>query len=278
MRMLVVDAFTDRPFAGNPAGVCLLDASADPAWMQRVAAEMRHSETAFVRTLPDDPEADFELRWFTPSIEVALCGHATLAAAHALFETGAVLSDRPIRFRTLRSGVLTVRSGATGLLEMDFPATPPEPVPAPEGLADALGAPLAWTGRTAQNDLLAELSGEKAVRGLAPDIAAVAAFDARVVIVTAPSDRPEDGSDFVSRVFGPRVGVDEDPVTGSAHCALAPYWTARLGRDALRGHQVSERGGLVRTEVRGDRVVLSGDAVTVLDGELRTEPWKEPNG
>ncbi|MFC5751148.1 PhzF family phenazine biosynthesis protein [Actinomadura rugatobispora] len=272
MRMLVVDAFTDRPFAGNPAGVCLLDASADPAWMQRVAAEMRHSETAFVRTLPDDADADFEVRWFTPSVEVALCGHATLAAAHALYETGTVLSDRPIRFRTLRSGVLTVRCGASGLLEMDFPATPPGPVPAPGGLAEALGVPLVWTGRTAQTDLLVEVPGEKAVRGLAPDIAAVAAFDARAVIVTAPSDDPAGGSDFVSRVFGPRVGIDEDPVTGSAHCALAPYWAGRLGRDALRGRQLSERGGLVRTEVRGARVVLSGDAVTVLDGELKADP------
>ncbi|GAA2407878.1 PhzF family phenazine biosynthesis protein [Actinomadura vinacea] len=268
MRILVVDAFTDRPFAGNPAGVCLLDVPADPAWMQRVAAEMRHSETAFVRPLDDE----FELRWFTPTVEIELCGHATLAAAHALYETGTVPDGRPIRFRTLHSGVLTVRTGATGLLEMDFPATPPEPVPVPEGLADAIGVPPVWTGRSAQNDLLLELPDEKTVRELAPDIPALAALDARVVIVTARPDHPAGGSDFVSRVFGPRVGSDEDPVTGSAHCALAPYWTGKLGRPDLQGHQVSERGGLVRTELRGDRVLLSGDAVTVLDGELRATP------
>ena len=273
MRMLVVDAFTGRPFSGNPAGVCLLDAPADPAWMQRVAAEMRHSETAFVRLLPDDPGADFELRWFTPRVEVALCGHATLAAAHALYETGTVPADRPIRFRTVRSGVLTVRGGANGLLEMDFPADPAVPVPVPEGLAAALGGAVpVWTGRNAQNDLLVEVSGEETVRGLAPDIAALAVYDARVVIVTAAAERPGAEYDFVSRVFGPRVGVDEDPVTGSAHCALAPFWSDRLRRGALRGRQVSSRGGTVHTRLSGDRVVLAGDAVTVLEGELRSAP------
>jgi PhzF family phenazine biosynthesis protein len=234
---------------------------------------MRHSETAFVRPLEDaeaggDADADLELRWFTPKAEIALCGHATLAAGHALYDTGIVPKDRPIRFRTLHSGILTVRPGDGGRLEMDFPAGPPEPVAVPDGLGQALGAEIVWTGRNAQPDLLVELAGEDAVRKLAPDIAALAALDVRCVIVTAAAD-PGSPYDFVSRVFGPSVGVDEDPVTGSAHCALAPYWTGRLGRDALTGYQASERGGLVGTLVSGDRVIVSGTAVTVLDGTWR---------
>ncbi|QKG26675.1 PhzF family phenazine biosynthesis protein [Actinomadura verrucosospora] len=273
MRMLVVDAFADRPFTGNPAGVCLLDGGtdqeADPAWMQRVAAEMKHSETAFVRPV-DEPGADFELRWFTPLVEVALCGHATMAAAHALYDTGTVPAGRPIRFRTLKSGVLTVTRDGDGLA-MDFPACPPEPAEAPEGLAAALGAEVRWTGRNAQNDLIAELADEDAVRGLAPDMAALGRIDARGVIVTARAAGGGGRHDFVSRFFGARIllGDGEDPVTGSAHCALAPFWAERLGRAELTGYQASERGGHVRTALRGDRVVLSGTAVTVLDGTLR---------
>lgn len=265
-----MDAFADRPFAGNPAGVCLLQDAADPGWMQRVAAEMRHSETAFVRPLPDDPEADHELRWFTPLVEVALCGHATMGAAHALYETGAAEPGRPVRFRTLKSGVLTVVRDADGGLSMDFPACPAAPVDVPDGLAEALGVPVVTAGRNVQNDVLAEVADETAVRDLAPDAAALARIDARGVIVTAAADAGR-GHDFVSRFFAPRVLPDggEDPVTGSAHCALAPYWAPRLGRDALTGHQASARGGRVGVALRGDRVVLSGTAVTVLDGELK---------
>ncbi|WP_067829275.1 PhzF family phenazine biosynthesis protein [Actinomadura kijaniata] len=268
MRMLIVDAFTDRPFGGNPAGVCLLEAPADPAWMQRVAAEMRHSETAFVRPLAD-ADADFELRWFTPVVEVALCGHATLATAHALYATGTVPPDRPVRFRTLRSGVLTVARTADGGLEMDFPARPPEPAPAPDGLAEALGVPIGWTGRNAEQDVIVEVADERTVRELTPDIAALARIDARGVVPTAAA-APGQGHDFVSRFFAARIleGDGEDPVTGSAHCALAPFWAARLGRDELTGYQASARGGLVGTRLRGDRVLLSGRAVTVLDGTL----------
>ncbi|MFG2248719.1 PhzF family phenazine biosynthesis protein [Spirillospora sp. NPDC048823] len=273
MRMLVVDAFTARPFAGNPAAVCLLQDAADPAWMQRVAAEMKHSETAFVRPL-DDAEAEFGLRWFTPMAEVALCGHATLASAHALYSTGTVAPGEPIRFRTLKSGVLTVTGDGGGdgggTLSMDFPACSPEPVDVPEGLTEALGAEVRAAGRNTQNDLLAEVADEAAVRGLTPDIPAVARIDARGVIVTAPAAQGDD-HDFVSRFFAPRVlpGDGEDPVTGSAHCALAPYWARRLGRDTMTGFQASARGGYVGVAVRGDRVVLSGSAVTVLGGELR---------
>ncbi|MGI8336807.1 PhzF family phenazine biosynthesis protein [Actinomadura scrupuli] len=299
MRILVVDAFTDRPFAGNPAGVCLLDGPADAGWMQSVAAEMRHAETAFLRPLaaletgpgpaphaaPETGlEADYELRWFTPAVEVDLCGHATLASAHALYETGTVPAGATIRFRT-RGGVLTVRParepGSGGLLEMDFPAQPAWPAEVPPGLAGALGVPVAEAGRNAQNDLFVLLGDEKAVRELAPDLAALARIDARGVCVTAPATPdpgpdaapdpgPGSGSyDFVSRFFGPAVGVDEDPVTGSAHCMLAPYWSDRLGRDTLLGYQASGRGGTVRVTVRGDRVTLAGRAVTVLEGTLR---------
>ena len=266
--MLVVDAFTDRPFAGNPAAVCLLREAADPGWMQRVAAEMRHSETAFVRPVTG-PDADFELRWFTPKVEVALCGHATLGAAHALYSTGTAEPGRPIRFRTLRSGVLTVTRDEEGGLAMDFPASPPAPADVPAGLEEALGVRVTAVGRTDQDDLLAEVADEAAVRGLAPDTAAIAALVGRGLIVTARGE-PGASHDFVSRFFAPRVlpGDGEDPVTGSAHCALAPYWAGRLGRSAMTGFQASARGGRVGVRVRGDRVVLSGRAVTVLDGEL----------
>ncbi|MCQ0020430.1 PhzF family phenazine biosynthesis protein [Actinomadura madurae] len=268
MRMLIVDAFTARPFAGNPAGVCLLADAADPAWMQQVAAEMKHSETAFVRPV-DDPEADFELRWFTPNAEVALCGHATMGTAHALFETGIAEAGAPIRFRTLKSGVLTVTRDGDGGLSMDFPSCPPEPIDVPGGLAEALGVPVSAAGRNVQNDVLAEVGDEAAVRGLAPRHRGARRLDARGVIVTAAAD-PGREHDFTSRFFAARLlhGDGEDPVTGSAHCALAPYWAERLGRDTMTGYQASERGGHVRVALRGDRVILSGRAVTVLDGTL----------
>jgi PhzF family phenazine biosynthesis protein len=270
MRILVVDSFTDRPFAGNPAGVCLLDGPADPLWMQQVAAEMRHAETAFVRPAAP-PAADYELRWFTPLMEVALCGHATLASAHALYETGTVDTERPVRFQTLKSGVLTVRRRGDGL-EMDFPATPPEPAEPVPGLAEALGAKVLWTGRSL-HDILVQVADERTVRELSPDFQALGRYDGttRGIIVTAAAD-PGGPSDYVSRFFAPAAGVREDPVTGSAHCALAPFWSARLGRDELTGYQASQRGGLVGTVLRGDRVLLTGRAVTVLDGTLHALP------
>lgn len=266
MRIHVVDAFTDRPFAGNPAAVCVLAGPAEPGWMRQVAMEMNLSETAFPRPV-DDPDADFELRWFTPKVEVALCGHATLASAHILYETGTVPADRPIRFRTLRSGVLTVRKDG-GLLAMDFPACPPDKADAPAGLAEALGATPSWTGRNVQNDVLAVLDDAGTVRSLTPDLSALARIDARGICVTAA----DTAYDFVSRFFGPAVGVPEDPVTGSAHCMLTPFWAERLGRTRMRAHQASPRGGDVAVEARGDRVILSGSAVTVLEGTLRAEP------
>ncbi|WP_026401787.1 PhzF family phenazine biosynthesis protein [Actinomadura rifamycini] len=269
MRMLVVDAFTDRPFVGNPAAVCLLDGPAEPGWMQRVAAEMKHSETAFVRPI-EAPDADFELRWFTPAAEVDLCGHATLATAHALFETGTAAA-RPIRFRTLHSGVLTVTRGHDGGLRMDFPACPTTETGPPDGLAGMLGARPLRVGRTSLGDLLVEVADEAAVRGLAPDTGALARLDVRGVIVTAAADEGREYA-FVSRFFAADLlpGDHEDPVTGSAHCALGPYWGERLGRTELVGYQASARGGLVGVTLRDDRVELAGRAFTVLDGELRT--------
>ncbi|WP_106398557.1 PhzF family phenazine biosynthesis protein [Actinocorallia populi] len=266
MRIFVVDAFTDQPFRGNPAGVCLLEGPAvapSESWMQRVAAEMRHSETAFVRPLET---GGFELRWFTPAVEVRLCGHATLATAHVLFTEGIVAGDEAAEFHT-RSGLLTVRSTGRGL-ELDFPAVPAarmaEP---PAGLAAGLGVEPEWVAHNAQNDVLAVVPDAATVRRLNPDLALLATIDARGVCVTAPAEDTAT-EDFVSRFFAPAVGIDEDPVTGSAHCMLAPYWAERLDRTALTGRQLSEREGLVGVAVRGDRVLLTGQAVTVLRGDL----------
>jgi PhzF family phenazine biosynthesis protein len=259
MKITQVDAFTHRPFTGNPAAVCILPEPPEEWWMQDVAREMNLAETAFLLAHEDG----YDLRWFTPAAEVELCGHATLASAHVLWEEGHLEEDQTARFHT-RSGLLTAwRSGEW--IEMDFPAEPAEPAEAPEGLAEALGAEPRSVHRN-RFDLLVELADEKAVRTLTPDFGRLRGIDVRGVIVTsrAVSDRYH----FVSRFFGPRVGVDEDPVTGSAHCALAPFWGARLGAEEMVGYQVSPRGGVVRTRLAGDRVVLGGGAVTVLRGEL----------
>ncbi len=271
-----VDAFADRPFTGNPAAVCRLPASRDAAWMQAVAREMNLSETAFL--VPRD--GAFDLRWFTPVAEVDLCGHATLASAHILWESGVVAPADAIRFET-RSGRLTCTrrpteaDGAGAWIWMDFPATPAEPLAAGEpaaeltaALVEALSATPRWLGRS-RFDLLIELASEAEVAGLAPDMARLAAVDARGISVTACATR--EGYDFVSRFFAPRVGVPEDPVTGSAHCTLAPFWSGRLGRPALVAYQASRRGGTVRTELHGERVRLGGRAVTVLTGDLVVE-------
>ena len=258
IRLFQVDAFAKAPFEGNPAAVCLLPEAKPAPWMQRVAQEMNLSETAFLVRR----EAGFDLRWFTPATEVDLCGHATLASAHALWESGEA-GAAEIRFHTA-SGLLTARREGR-LVELDFPARPAAPAPPPAGLAEALGAPLLFVGRGV-DDYLVLLDGPAAVRNLAPDFPALAATGARGVIVTAPSD--EEGADFISRFFGPAVGINEDPVTGSAHCALAPFWAERLGKAAMTGYQASARGGWVAVRVEGDRVRLGGSAVTVLRGEL----------
>ena len=260
MRLLQVDAFTAEPFRGNPAAVCFLDRERDDAWMGNVAAEMNLSETAFL--LPRDD--GWSLRWFTPAAEVKLCGHATLASAHAMWEEGVLAADAVARFHT-KSGVLTAeRSG--DWIELDFPATPPEATAAPDGLLDALGvAGARYIGRN-EFDYLVELESEDAVRALRPDMAGLRKLPVRGVIATARA--ASDGFDFVSRFFAPGSGVDEDPVTGSAHCSLGPYWGERLGKRELLAYQASARGGVVRVRVSGDRVALGGQAVTVLRGEL----------
>jgi PhzF family phenazine biosynthesis protein len=272
VRIRIIDAFTDRPFAGNPAGVCLLDGDAwpDEDWMRRVAAELNLPMTAFARPLADDPEADWGLRWFTPLIEEKFCGHATLATAHAMH--GDRGTPGTVRFSTL-AGVLVAHSARDGTITLDFPAATVTEAPAPEGLAEALGADPDATYRTgALRDVLAIFADETAVRALAPDFAALAVVTRRDDIrgITATAAAAGGGHDFVSRFFSPADGLPEDYVTGSAHTALAPYWSQRLGRDELTGLQASTRPGLVRTAVRGDRVHLSGHAVTVVDGSLQT--------
>jgi predicted PhzF superfamily epimerase YddE/YHI9 len=255
-----VDAFTDRPFAGNPAAVCVLGAPREDAWLQLVAREMNLSETAFLV-----PEGDaFRLRWFTPAVEVDLCGHATLASAHVLWEEGVLGPDAPARFETRSGRLVATRDGAW--IELDFPALPVlEPLAELTAIARIVGSDVRSAGRSTF-DLLVELESEAAVRDLRPDIARIAAMPARGVIVTARASSP--GFDFVSRFFAPALGVDEDPVCGSAHCCLAPFWAERLGKSELLGYQASSRGGVVRVRVRGPRVLLGGQAVTVLKGEL----------
>jgi PhzF family phenazine biosynthesis protein len=258
VRIFQVDAFTDAAFGGNPAGVCLLDGPADERWMQLVAREMNLSETAFLYREGDD----FRLRWFTPLVEVDLCGHATLASSHVLFSE-ALVGEGVVRFQS-RSGLLTA-SRRGELIELDFPAKREEAAAAPENLVAALGAAPRYLGRNAF-DYLALYDDEAAVRALAPDFALLRRVRARGVIVTAPSSDP--AFHFVSRFFAPAVGVDEDPVTGSAHCCLTPFWAARLGRTEMRAYQASARGGVLDLRIAGDRVLLGGRAVTVLRGEL----------
>jgi PhzF family phenazine biosynthesis protein len=258
-----VDAFASSPFTGNPAAVCLLETPADPDWMQAVAAEMNLSETAFVHGR-DESGGSFGLRWFTPKVEVDLCGHATLASAHVLWETERLAMEDPAKFET-RSGTLSAtRAGASGeAVELDFPADPVAAIAPDPGLLEALGVGARGAARGRIGWLL-DLGDEPAVRAARPDFKKLAAFD--VAVLTAPSDDP--AFDFVSRCFGPKFGIDEDPVTGSAHCALGPYWAERLGKQELNGYQASARGGAVRVRVDGDRTHLAGRAVTVARGEL----------
>lgn len=261
--LVQVDAFAERAFAGNPAAVCLLEGPADEGWMQSVAAEMNLSETAFLHPGGDG----WALRWFTPVAEVELCGHATLAAAHALWRAGRAAPHQELAFATL-SGELRARPDGDWIV-LDFPATPPEQAAAPAGLAEGLGLAPIWVGRS-RFDWVAEVASPAEVRAARPDMAALAAIEGRGVILTAGGGA--DGADVTSRYFAPGFGIPEDPVTGSAHCALAPLWSGRLGRDRLVCHQASARGGIVRTRLRGDRVELAGQAVTVLEGRLVAAP------
>ncbi|MEU3777135.1 PhzF family phenazine biosynthesis isomerase [Streptomyces sp. NPDC032472] len=272
MRLRIVDAFTDRPFRGNPAGVLLLeDGFPADAWLQQVATEVNLSETAFAHPLPPGGEADWALRWFTPVGEVDMCGHATLATAHVLASNG--LAEGLIRF-TARCGILTAESAPDGTVTLDFPTSSLTPVAPEAAVRDALGAEIRSVHDTAGHigDLLVELADERTVRELTPDIAALRGYARRGVVVTAPAEDPSRGYDFVSRGFFPAFGIDEDPVTGSAHTALAPFWAARLGRTQLTGLQGGARTGLVRVTLAGERTLLTGSAVTVIDGELLARP------
>ncbi len=260
---LQIDAFADRPYAGNPAAVCLLEEERDARWMQAVAAEMNLSETAFVRAAA----GGFELRWFTPAVEVDLCGHATLAAAHALWSEGVADNDDTIRFHT-RSGVLTAaRRGE--IVELDFPATRPVAAGLGEAqireLGDVLGVAPQYVGQSAF-DLLIEVESDRVLRAVRPDFRRLREFACRGVILTCQSGDAR--FDFLSRFFAPAVGINEDPVTGSAHCCLGPYWSKRLGKVEMRAFQASRRGGIVRVRVSDERVFIAGRAVTVFRGEL----------
>lgn len=259
MKMYHVDAFTAQAFKGNPATVCILEHPKVDTWMQSVAMEMNLSETAFLIRQADG----YNLRWFTPKVEVDLCGHATLASAHVLFESGGAWRDTNIRFYT-RSGLLTATQ-ADGWIELNFPATPEEEVSAPEGLTMALGVKPKYIGKT-QFDYIVEVDSEGMVRNLDPDFDALCRIQTRGIIVTSKANSGE--FDFVSRFFCPAVGIREDPVTGSAHCCLGPYWAEKLNRKELVAYQASERGGVIRVHVSKDRVYLSGQAITVKKGEL----------
>ena len=255
-----VDAFAQQPFEGNPAAVCLLAANRPAEWMQSLAAEMNLSETAYVRRI----EGGFELRWFTPAIEVELCGHATLASAHVLWTEGVVPGNESIRFHT-KSGVLTCRQNGD-VLELDFPSTPAQEAPPPAGLLDALGVQPSWCGRSKFDKFLV-VESEQVVRALKPDFPRLGKVPGmRGVIVTSESSDPR--YDFISRYFAPAAGIDEDPVTGSAHCCLAPFWAARKGKTEMTGYQASRRGGVVQVRLSGDRVILGGQAVTIAKGEI----------
>jgi predicted PhzF superfamily epimerase YddE/YHI9 len=263
----IVDAFTNAAFKGNPAAVCLLDAAQPADWMQRVAAELNLSETAF---LTPRAEGDgFNLRWFTPALEVPLCGHATLASAHTLWETGRLAATAEARFHTL-SGWLSARRTGDGI-EMDFPALRLAEIPLPDGVAESLRAVprrvlLVSDQQEQEKNYLVELASEAEVRALRPDFSVMRERVSKGLIVTAQAETA--GVDFVSRYFATWAGIDEDPVTGSAHCALAPYWAEKLGRTTLTGYQASARGGFVQVTLDGARVRLGGQAVTVVRGTL----------
>jgi PhzF family phenazine biosynthesis protein len=254
-----VDAFASEAFRGNPAAVCVLGGAREKPWMEAVARETALPATAFVHPADEG----FALRWFTASAELELCGHGTLATAHVLWETGQVKSNEPVRFQTRNGALAAVRRD--GWIELDFPAKPEEPATAPPGLVEALGVSPIYVGRN-KFDFIVEVAGEAHVRALEPDFAKLKAVPMRGVMVTS---RSTDGTcDFVSRFFPPSVGINEDQVTGSAHCCLGPYWSRKLGKATLVAHQLSARGGVLRIAVDGDRVRLSGQAVTVIRGDF----------
>lgn len=260
MKIYQVDSFTDRAFTGNPAGVCILTEPKDDKWMQSVATEMNLAETAFLIHKEDG----YSLRWFTPKVEVDLCGHATLASAHILWEQGYFEKDKEARFHT-RSGLLTAKL-SNGWIELNFPLERAFPCDAPAGLEKALGIEgFKYIGKY-RFAYLVEVESEKTVKDMKPDFNELLKVTNENVIVTSKSDTDE--FDFVSRFFAPAIGIDEDPVTGSIHCCLAPYWMDRLNKDTFTACQASERGGILKVTVKDKRVILGGQAVTILNGEI----------
>jgi PhzF family phenazine biosynthesis protein len=259
MILFYVDAFTDQPFHGNPAAICILEKSLDEKRMQQIASEINLSETAFILAKNDG----YSLRWFTPTVEVDLCGHATLASAHILWEQKHLSESESAVFHT-KSGVLTCKK-ISEFITMDFPIELALTCPAPEGLKEALKADFLYVGKN-RMDYLIEVKSEEIIRNLEPDLMKLSKIPCRGFIVTARSSSPK--YDFVSRVFGPAVGIPEDPVTGSAHCCLGPYWKEKLGKNPLNAYQVSKRGGEIRADVQGNRVLLQGKAVTVMKAEI----------
>lgn len=257
MKIYQVDAFTDQPFKGNPAGVCILEEKQTDEWMQNVASEMNLAETAFLFPM----DQGYSLRWFTPNSEVDLCGHATLASAHILFEKGYLKKEQEAHFHT-KSGLLTAKLNE-GWIQLNFPATPEEETDAPEELKEALDIDPIYTGKSVF-DYLVEVDSEETVKNIRPDFTKLLKVRCRGIIVTAKSSE----YDFVSRFFAPEVGIFEDPVTGSAHCCLGPYWMKKLGKDTFTAYQASERGGILKVHVVGERVLIMGKAITVLEGDL----------
>jgi predicted PhzF superfamily epimerase YddE/YHI9 len=260
-RIYQVDSFTKEPFRGNPAGVCILQREATVDWMQSLAAEMNLSETAFLLHCKG---SDYSIRWFTPTVEVPLCGHATLASAHVLWEEKLVSPRELITFQTPKETLLAQRE--SDWIRLDFPALLVEECAEPAGLGKALGTQPLRVYRNQFSTFLIEVESEKTLRNLQPDISRLRNSEFNVAIVTAPSDSSH--YDFVSRFFGPGMGIDEDPVTGAAHCSLGPFWAKRLGKTELVGHQVSKRGGVVKVHVHEDRVDILGQAVTIIRGDF----------
>jgi len=261
LKIFTVDAFTDKPFSGNPAGVCMLSEEREELWMQSVAREMNLSETAFLKKRDNG----YSLRWFTPKVEVDLCGHATLASAHVLFEKGYLKREEQARFHT-RSGLLTA-TNKENWIELDFPKQSVTPTTPPVGLNESLGVKPRFVGKNALYHYV-EVDSEETVRGLKPNFVQLRSVQVNGVAVTSRATTP--GFDFVSRFFAPAFGIDEDPVTGSSHCGLGPYWEERLRKSELLAYQASARGGIIRVRVESERVFLSGKAITILQGESCT--------
>ncbi|WP_424096660.1 PhzF family phenazine biosynthesis protein [Moorena producens] len=259
--IIQVDAFTSKPFTGNPAAICVLPTAQDDSWMQNLAQEMNLSETAFIVKQDDG----FNLRWFTPTVEVPLCGHATLASAHVLWSEGHVSPDQTIRFYTKSGLLIAQRQGEW--IQLDFPVNPSEVISTPEQLSQTLGIPIKWVGKNSLGYLV-QVESEELVKQMQPNFQLMKTLPLSAVIVTSWADSDSE-YDFVSRFFAPRLGIDEDPVTGSAHCCLAPFWRERNNKDEFLAYQASSRGGVVKVNYTGsDRVFLSGQAVTILRSEL----------